>query len=79
MNEEQQAKQAELIERGHSILDYAPRDYSAITNLITDALAYAWEDGYESGRNDEYDCYYTCTRDPEDPETLTQNPFKEAK
>ena len=41
--------QAELIARGHAILDEAPRDYSAITNLVTEALVEGWREGYRDG------------------------------
>lgn len=44
----------ELIARGHAILDEAPRDYSAITNLVVDVLAEGWGEGYEAAEGDMY-------------------------
>ncbi len=41
----------ELIARGHAILDEAPRDYSAITNLVVDALNEGYVAGWVDGAN----------------------------
>lgn len=68
-----------LIERGHTILDLAPRDYSAITNLVTDAYkagqAQAWEDGFTQGAAYYQDLDHPPTAYTETAQTL--NPHKE--
>ena len=67
----------ELIKRGHAILDEAPRDYSAITNLVVDALADGWDEGKLAGAQEEHEMYIECTRDPENPDTFIKNPYRE--
>lgn len=70
-----------LIERGRTILDLAPRDYSAITNLITDAYkagqAQAWEEGFTQGAAYYDDIELPFTAYTETAESL--NPYKENK
>lgn len=37
----------------------------------------AWQAGYEAGWVDYQECYEDCTRNPENPEDRTPNPYKE--
>ncbi len=63
---------AELIARGHAILDEAPRDYSAVTNLVVDALAEGWGKGFEAAGDSAYvSAYGIATVDWESP-----NPYR---